>query len=452
MGEGKRRINYGPDGNAKRVVEKLTLRGPQTRAQLNAHLGISPGTLRSAIQHLKDVNQLPGDHEAIYDLDLEDAQLSDQAVKGITSGKPGKSPKVLMLHDKAGLVAGIEIGRSHLSVGVADANGRLLGSPRIQEESHSVEKETPGDTFSKVARMVKARLDTCSVAADSIRGVAVSIPGPVSQSGETLAGGIMTSFKDLDIPQELRTALDKTASVSAEVFVENDVDVLARGEQRYGKAFGLRDVVIVKCSGGIGAAIVSDERLVRGVRGGGAGEVGHCAIKPEALMSGGELLSSIKNGKPSSPKCQCGKWGCLESFAGGDAIVRCIFDHADNADIDPKSSATTKLTEAVLHAQGGREPHIDVFLEAASMVGLAINTLVHLFNPQKVLVCGKLSELGEQFLGAIRAECQKQGMLFGKARDLILLGTGSTVDERREISVGGAVATALRKAPTQFEF
>jgi predicted NBD/HSP70 family sugar kinase len=444
-----RRTNYKPPGNALRLVNELTVRGPQTREQLADRLDISLGTLRNAIKHLKETNPLPDDpREAVYDLSPEDAHLPEWVVARIPQ-KPGRKANVLMLNERAGSVVGVEIGRSHLTVGIADANGRLLGSPRVRDENHTVAEAEPRETFVKVAKLVKTQLELCSLSPEDIRGVGVSIPGPVGSKGETLAGGIMRSYQDIEIPERLSEALGEFASVTARVFVENDVDALARGEERYGKAFDVRDFAIVKCSGGIGAAIVADEQLVKGHNGGGAGEIGHCVIRPEALMSGGEILIP-PDGKPP---CQCGGWGHLEAFAGGDAIVRRILEiEPDKADISPDATPTAQLSEAIGHALAGRQPHEKVFTEAAALVGLAINTVAHLFNPQRVFVCGKLSEAGKPFLKAIQTECQNHNLLFGKAKTLIELGTGSTVEERREISVGGAVATALRKAPTRFVF
>jgi predicted NBD/HSP70 family sugar kinase len=450
MAEPYRRTNYGPAGNARRVVEALTLRGPQTRSEIAARLAISAASLRSSMSHLNEVtfDRGPDGQPAIYTASPQEAQLPRHIV-GEFDMLPGPRPQVLMLGPQMGAAVGVEIGRGHLSVGVGDANGCLLGEPEVLEEAHVIDGISPQKTFLKVARLVRDQLDRCGVDASSIRGVGVSIPGPIGLDGRTLAHGITSSYHDIDIPAKLKGELSRTADVNAEVFVENDVDILAWGEQRYGKGFGLRDFIVVKYSGGIGAGIVAGERLVRGRNGGGAGEIGHCTITPDALISEAKTLCDLKE-----PRCKCGGWSHLEAFAGGDAIVGRILEveKSKNVGFSRDAPLPVQLDEAMKLALEGRRPHVDVVMDAATLTGYAMNTLIHLFNPERLLICGKLSEMGDPFLQAIREECQDQGLLFGDARQIVDLGAGRNVEERRRISIGGAVTTALRKVPASFVY
>ncbi|HET6997088.1 MAG TPA: ROK family protein [Solirubrobacterales bacterium] len=388
------------------------------------------------------------DKPPIYTVSPQTAQLPQHVVEEL-NGLPGPRPQVVMLGPQGGMAVGVEIGRAHLSVGVGDANGCLLGKPEILEEEHVIDGVSPQRTFSKVARMVDEQLQRCDVAAADIRGVGVAIPGPIGHDGQTLAHGITTSYHDIDIPAKLERQLSDMVGIEAEVFVENDVDILARGEQRYGKGYGLRDFLVVKYSGGIGAGIVAGGELVRGRRGGGAGEIGHCTVSPEALVSPAKTLRQVRE-----PRCKCGGWSHLEAFAGGDAIVRHILEleGGGRTSLNRDAPPPAQLDEAMELARAGHPLYAEAIMDAAAMVGYGINTLIHLFNPERVLICGKLSEMGQPFLRAIVEECQDLGLLFGDAKQIVELGAGSDVQERRRISVGGAVTTALQKTTPRFAY
>jgi predicted NBD/HSP70 family sugar kinase/DNA-binding CsgD family transcriptional regulator len=453
MAKSTGRTNHGPKRNAQRLVAALTARGPQTRKQLADRLDIAPGTLRGAMKHLCAItaNSRSGEDPAIYSISPAEAQLPADVVEEM-DGTAGPKPKVLMLGPRAGVAVGVEIGRAHLSVGVGDANGCLLGAPDVCNEEHSLDEVSAPKTFTKAAKLVKKHLEACGVDPADVRGVGVSIPGPVGLDGRTLSRSISSSYYDIDIPDRFEKALAKTVGiVDAKVFVENDVDVLARGEQRYGKGFGRRDFMVIKYSGGIGCGIVADERLVRGRGGGGAGEIGHCTVNPEALVSDAKTLKDLKD----DPLCKCKGFNHLEAYAGGDAIVERILGlNSGRKNSGPSRSAPlpVQLDEAMALAREGRQPHRDVIMDAAALVGYGVNTLIHLFNPERVLICGKLSEMGASFLEAIQDECQDQGLLVGDAQQIVDLGAGTNIEERRRISVGGAVTTALRKAPARFAY
>lgn len=451
MAKSTTRTNHGPSGNARRLVEELTRRGPQTRKQLAKELEISEATLHNARKHLIDTggNSIDGEQPAIYTVPPEKAQLPSQVIEEI-GGVTGPKSEVLMLGPRAGAAVGVEIGRGHLSVGVGDANGCLLGEPEVRNEEHSIDGVSAKKTFAKAARMVKKQLQECGVDPADVRGVGVSLPGPISIDGHTLTHAISTNYQDIDIPAKFGAALEKGAEVTGEVVVENDVDVLARGEQRYGKGYGLRDFMVIKHSGGIGAGIVADERLVRGRGGGGGGEIGHCRVNPEALVSEVTKLRGMKE-----PRCKCQGFCHLEAYAGGDAIVGRILElekRKKDPGFDRDAALPLQLDEVMRLAQLGREPHRQVVMDAGAFVGYAVNTLIHLFNPERVLICGKLSEMGESFLEAIREECQDQKLLFGAVDQIVDLGAGSNLEERRRISVGGAVTTALRKVKPRFAY
>lgn len=428
--------------NAALLVRALTQGGPQTRKALAAQLGKDRGPAGKAIDLVNELNPPREGEDALYPAPIDAAQLPGHIAKELKS-KPGPDPDLVMLGRPAKRAIGVEIGHRHLSVGIGDANGRLLGDPEYLEEEHEIDAEKPHLTFERIAKMVKKQMDASSTAPDEIRAVAVSVPAPVSRNGKTLSQQLLPAFKGVDLNGKARKALANAGCVpsEAEVWVENDVDVLARGESRYGKAFGIADFVVLKCSSGIGAAIVANDRLLRGREGGGAGEIGHCVVRPEELSEGTKAWVDVED-----PHCRCGASGHLEAYAGGRSILARI---AQLNESSPSSDLNAAIAAALADPAGNERLVID---EAAALLGLSINTLLHLFNPQLLLVAGSLSEMGEPLLSAIHDECRAQRLLFGDPEEVVQLATGADKDARRRIGVRGAVTTALRKTPPPFRY
>lgn len=129
-------------------------------------------------------------------------------------------------------------------------------------------------------------------------GVAIGVPGPVEfTAGLPAAPPIMPGWDAYPIRDRFHHRLD------APVWVDNDVNLLALAELRTNPDAN-QDMVFVKIGTGIGAGLVSGGRLHRGANG-SAGDIGHVAIT-----------------KATSIVCRCGKFGCLESIAGGAALAR----------------------------------------------------------------------------------------------------------------------------------
>jgi predicted NBD/HSP70 family sugar kinase len=435
--EKERRPGLGVRG--QELIDSLTGSGPGTQAEIARRLEIAPSTVSRTIEHL---NQANGDG-AISKVPARDAQLPAGHLP-----RGGESAEVLMMGRAAGRVIGIEIGHGHLSVAVGDANGCLLGAPdsRFAWREHSIKQVQPHETFTRLARLVRGQLKKSDTGAEEIRAVAVSLPAPVGADGRVLSGKILRNYSGLQIGSELSTTLREAVGLDgdAPVFVENDVDALARGEHRYGEAFGRRDFAVLKCSSGIGAALLSDEVVVKGRGGGGVGEIGHCSIGPEMLSGGrGSVLA-----EPT--ECRCGVFGHLESYAGGDALLERFEPPAGRARRGSRRRRSPWTLDAFFKlAVEGREPYAPAIKDSAALIGIAANTVINLFNPEVVLICGKFSELGAPFLEEVRHECGSHGLLYGNPERLVRMGTGTSAEDRRRIGVRGAVTSALRKSETR---
>lgn len=153
--------------------------------------------------------------------------------------------------------------------------------------------------------------------------------------------------------------------------VENEANLGALAELWLGGHSGLADFVHVSAEIGIGAALIVEGRLFRGARG-FAGELGHVPVRPYG------------------PVCSCGARGCLETFAGEQALLRA-------AGLDSARALRSAAAE-------GETAAVRALEQAGEALGIALSGAVNLLDPQAVVVGGPLAELAPWLLPGVRRE------------------------------------------------
>ena len=179
-------------------------------------------------------------------------------------------------------------------------------------------------------------------------------------------------------------------------FLDNDANCATLGELRHGVARGANDFVLLTLGTGIGGGICTGGLVYRGCRG-TAGEIGHCTVDP------------------NGPVCECGRKGCLEAMGSGTALSR----EAERLLLEDRSSILNgmcdgegKLTgEAVSEAaEGGDRTALRAFEYISVYLGIGIANLIHLFDPELVVLGGGVSHSGHLLLDDVRASVVAHGL------------------------------------------
>jgi predicted NBD/HSP70 family sugar kinase len=158
------------------------------------------------------------------------------------------------------------------------------------------------------------------------------------------------------------------------VHVDNDANLGALAESVLGAGRDAREIVYLMLSSGIGAGLILGGRLYRGARG-TAGEIGHVLVDEQG------------------PMCRCGNRGCLETFAGGGALLELLRrSHGDGLSLDGMVGL----------ARNGDPACQRVLADAGRIVGGPVAALCNEFNPELVVVGGRLAAAGELVLGPLR--------------------------------------------------
>jgi glucokinase len=164
--------------------------------------------------------------------------------------------------------------------------------------------------------------------------------------------------------------------------VENDANVAAFGEWKYGAGRGVSSLVFLTIGTGVGGGIVLGDKLWQGSCG-YAAEIGHVVVNPS-----GEL-------------CKCGIRGCLETEASAPAIVRKYQALAGGG-------APVTTEDIYYRAKEGEPAAREAFARAGYYLGIGLGMLINLLNPEKILLGGGVMTTGEFLLSPAVEEARKR--------------------------------------------
>ena len=265
------------------------------------------------------------------------------------------------------LVGAIDIGGTKILAAVVDGDGQVVAERRIATES----EKGPDDTADRMVAALDAAAKEANVSRAALLGLGVTVPGPIDPSKQVVGQPPnLTGWKNVPLGQLLN---DRT---KLSIAMENDANAAALGEQAFGAGRGLRDMVYITVSTGIGGGIIANGKLVGGMHG-AAGEIGHTII----LVDG--------------PVCGCGRKGCLEALASGTAIAREAAQAvaAGRADSLKQRAGERPTAEQVAQAaDAGDRAAIDLLDRAAGYLGIGLMNLVHIFDPEAIVLGGGVAK------------------------------------------------------------
>lgn len=250
-----------------------------------------------------------------------------------------------------GTVLALDLGASRIRTAVVREDGTLLGrrttsTPRDAEQVVTL-------CVSELEASLRQALNEGAAEPDAL---AICAPGPLDPlKGEFLdPPNLDHSLWHFPFAARLAEALGLPA------FMDRDTQVAALAEGQFGAARGLSDYIYLTISTGVGGAIVSDGRLLRGADG-LAGELGHMTVD----MNG--------------PLCGCGANGHLEAFTSGTGIVNAA--RAAGHDVEQASRVAA-------HEDAGEDWAAEIMESARRAFAAAAVSMVDVFNPQRIIVGG----------------------------------------------------------------
>jgi N-acetylglucosamine repressor len=340
-----------------KIIKYLYLEGPKSIPDLCTVARVSSPTLKRLLDELEEESLI---------LEL-----------GLGESGGGRRPSIYGLNPDSRFILGIDVTRFELRLGLFN-----LSCQQVGERLHIPEGlETGVDVIQSLKKHISSLVKANKISKGKILGAGVAIPGLIDMK----TGISYTYLNEGDIP--LAKRLEKEFGMP--VFVEHDTRSMARGELMFGLAKGKNNVLCLNLGSGIGLSMILNGKVYSG-ESGYAGEFGHINVDPQGKL------------------CFCGKIGCLETVASGRTLSKKVTE-------DLKAGTPTILHQFVEKSPTGVT--LKIILEAVSAgdqyaneliattgvhLGKGIATLLHLFNPELIILGGTLSIAGNTLLDPIQ--------------------------------------------------
>ncbi|TFE22846.1 ROK family transcriptional regulator [Cohnella luojiensis] len=361
------------------IVLEFILRGaPLSRAQISEQSGLNKATVSSLVQ------------------DLIDGSLVKETGTGQSSG--GRKPVMLEFIATSGYAIGIDLGVNYIRGALTDLRGGI-----VAERTSSLRHPEPEAAVEQLCNCIEALMAEAPASSYGIVGIGVGVPGLVDDNGTIL---FAPNLKWRDVPL-LRLLTERFA---LPVTIDNEANMGALGEQKYGAGRSISNLVYASVGIGIGTGLILNKTLYKGTSG-YSGEMGHLSIEA--------------HGK----SCTCGNRGCWEMYASEQALL------------EQASSLGFEDLESLLAAAAeGRQDVLALFSGIGEYLGVGIANIVNVFNPDAVIIGNRMSQARPWIEGIVRQTVTQRALGFHLRKVQILfaeLGERSSMMGAAEMAIAG---------------
>lgn len=334
------------------IIEYLYRLGPTSNPEIARLTKMSSPTITKLLQELIDLG-------IVMDM-------------GIGESIGGRKPNLYGINPNARYIIGVDVDCRMVKIGIFNLDNHAV-SDIITYFGNVKDKNL---MFTELFRRLDLLLEESQLDKKKFLGIGVSIPGLInSKTGQTYLDVRVNDFTLAELFED---------HYQLPTIIDSDSRVMAIGEQAFGFAKNKKDVLCLNICDGVGLGMILNGIVYRG-KSGLAGEFGH--------------INVVKDGN----LCTCGKYGCLETVASGGALI----EQAQQGIKKGQESLIKELVHGDLE-----EIHVSDIIEAVNkgdlfaieiinklghFLGEALASLVHIFNPEMIIIGGKVA-LAEDYL------------------------------------------------------
>ena len=266
---------------------------------------------------------------------------------------------------------GIDLGGTTVKIAYFDETGKMLDKWEIP----TVTENNGAQILPDIAASIKQYMEKNAIAADSILGLGIGVPGPVNGKG-VVNKCVNLGWGVFNIAQEL------SSLTGFPVKAGNDANVAALGEFWKGGGQGCENMVFVTLGTGVGGGIVIDGHLLHGSHGSGA-EIGHMVLD-----------------RNETAVCGCGKQGCVEQYCSATGIVRlAALRLAKNDDASSLRGLDAITCKDIFDAgKTGDKVAVEILDQYYEYLGEFLGSLCSVVDPEVVVIGGGVSKAGDVLL------------------------------------------------------
>lgn len=302
-------------------------------------------------------------------------------------------------------IIAIDLGGTTAKLAIVSTKGEIL-----QKWSVKTNNLNEGQAIvPNLIESIQERLDLYKLTPNDFLGIGMGSPGTVDHVGLTVTGAYNLNWHDtVHVGKMFEEAFDLP------FYLDNDANIAALGEQRYGSGENASDVVMVTLGTGVGGGIIVDGKILHGHTG-AAGEVGHMTID-----------------KHSGIHCTCGKIGCLEALASATGLINLTRKYSEEysgdslikQQIDDGEELSAKEIFDAAQADDTFAKH--VVEQFGDYLGMGCSHIVNMLNPEKIVLGGGVAQAGEYLRSLVSKYCDEYTFpaLKGKT-DIVIASLGN---------------------------
>lgn len=334
--------------NRSAVLRRIYQAKSISRQELSHYSGLSPATVTNVVVEL-----------------LQEGIVLESGIEASQGGRPRS---ILTMNPQYGFFIGVEAGDTFIRVELFDLPLRSLSSVVY---ALSADENQPEQVVQYIQQGVHAVLEEKDIAQENVIGIGISVGGLVEKGSAFLPG-----WGWRNVP--LVTLLEEDLYIP--ISLENAAKAMTQAESLFGAGQGYDDIAGLLIGTGIGAGIIVNGSLYRGVNQ-SAGEWGHTTI--------------VLDGRP----CRCGSYGCLEAYAGAPGIIERLREIAPESALLQSNDQESTISALVMAARDKDPIATQVLKDTAHYLGVGIANLINIFNPQLIIIGGWVGlAIGEYIL------------------------------------------------------
>jgi len=301
--------------------------------------------------------------------------------KGPGTSIGGKRPHIFSLNPDSAYIIGVDMGRELLKIAIFNLRKRVIGD--IQIFPSLLEKTTNNNfILNDLQLKIEKSLIDLKIPRSKIKAAGFAFPGLLDNDGNSFT---YLNFEDTNI----RTRLERMLNIP--IFLDNDSSIMAMAEHSLGAAKDAQHALCINVNECIGLGMILNSRPYNGYNG-MAGEFGHIRTSNQEQL------------------CYCGKTGCLETVASGRAIIKAAQAAIQNGKVTAISSSKKgHITFADIIKAANQDDifAIELLQKAGGKIGEALASLIHLFNPELIVIGGEITAAHNIIIPSIQQAIDK---------------------------------------------
>jgi glucokinase len=277
---------------------------------------------------------------------------------------------------------GIDLGGTFIKYALGFRQGKILKEKKIPTDSQATNSAILGQLSEAVREMAEFARNNGYI--PSVVGI--GSPGCVDVERGFLKG----STPNFRFWSEVHVGKEIESSVNIPTFIDNDANLMALAEARYGAGVGHKNIICLTIGTGIGGGIIVNGEIYRGSHFAGA-ELGHMSIKYNGL------------------KCRCGGRGCLERYTSATAMTDYFIKKSAKEGV-PITKKNISVKDIFKQFRNGNHLALETIERSTYYLGRGIANFMNIFDPTLVIVGGGVSESGNEYLKRVKTVAFRYAM------------------------------------------